>query len=88
MDYFDVFHIYNVRHPRRDELKTFLLKKNVGTEIHYPVAPHKQVAMRGILDSGRFPISEEIHETTLSLPISFFHTEDDILKVIEIMNNF
>lgn len=87
-DYFDVFHIYNVRHPRREELKTFLLKNNVGTEIHYPVAPHKQAAMRGILDSGRFPISEEIHETTLSLPISFFHTEDDILKVIEIMNKF
>lgn len=87
-DYFDVFHIYNVRHPRRDELKSYLLKNNVGTEIHYPVAPHKQLAMRGILDSGRFSISEEIHETTLSLPISFFHTEDDIFKVIEIMNKF
>lgn len=46
------------------------------------------IALRGILDSGQFPISEEIHETTLSLPISFFHTEDDILKVIEIMNKF
>lgn len=87
-DYFDVFHIYNVRHENRDELKGYLLKHQVGTEIHYPVAPHKQLAMRGILDSGRFPISEEIHATTLSLPISFFHTEDDILKVIEIMNKF
>jgi len=87
-DYFDVFHIYNVRHEKRDELKAHLLKHQVGTEIHYPLAPHKQLAMRGILDSGRFPISEEIHATTLSLPISFFHTEDDILKVIEIMNKF
>lgn len=87
-DYFDVFHIYNVRHEKRDELKAYLLKHQIGTEIHYPVAPHKQLAMRGILDSGRFPISEEIHETTLSLPISFFHTDDDILKVVEIMNKF
>lgn len=87
-DYFDVFHIYNVRHEKRDELKIYLHKHQVGTEIHYPLAPHKQLAMRGILDSGRFPISEKIHETTLSLPISFFHTEDEILKVIELMNKF
>jgi dTDP-4-amino-4,6-dideoxygalactose transaminase len=87
-DYFDVFHIYNVRHPKRDELKTFLLKNNVGTEIHYPMAPHKQGAMQGVIDSANFPISEEIHATTLSLPISFSHTEDDISRVIEIMNRF
>lgn len=87
-DYFDVFHIYNVRHEKRDELKAYLLKHQVGTEIHYPVAPHKQLAMRGILDSGRFPISEKIHQTTLSLPISYFHTEDDVLRVVEIMNKF
>lgn len=87
-DYFDVFHIYNVRHPKRDELKTHLMKNNVGTEIHYPVAPHKQVAMRGFFDSTRFPVSEEIHATTLSLPISYFHTEDDVLEVIEVMNGF
>ena len=87
-DYFDVFHIYNVRHEKRDELKAYLLKHQVGTEIHYPVAPHKQLAMRGILDSGRFPMSEEIHRTTLSLPISFFHTEDDVLKVVEELNKF
>ena len=87
-DYFDVFHIYNVRHPERDKLKAYLLKNNVGTEIHYPVPPHKQAAMRGVLDSAHFPISEQIHATTISLPISFFHTEDDILKVSEIMNKF
>lgn len=87
-DYFDVFHIYNVRHPRRDELKAFLLKHNVGTEVHYPVAPHKQVAMQGILDSAHFPISEEIHATTISLPISFFHTEDDVEKITELMNKY
>lgn len=87
-DYFDVFHIYNVRHRERDSLKSYLLKNNIGTEIHYPVAPHKQAAMRGILDSGRFPISEEIHATTLSLPISYFHTSDDVLRVIELMNRF
>jgi dTDP-4-amino-4,6-dideoxygalactose transaminase len=87
-DYFDVFHIFNVRHPRRDELKAYLQKNNIGSEIHYPVAPHRQRAMQGVLESDRFPVSEEIHATTLSLPISFFHTVDDVMKVTEVMNKF
>ncbi|EMY04278.1 hypothetical protein LEP1GSC029_1409 [Leptospira interrogans str. 2002000626] len=37
---------------------------------------------------GEFAISEEIHRTTLSLPISTFHTEEDIYKIVEIMNRF
>ena len=85
---FDVFHIYNVRHPKRDELKEYLLKNEITTEIHYPVPPHKQKAMEGIITGKDFPISEEIHATTLSLPISFYHTEDAISRVVEVMNKF
>ena len=87
-DYYEVYHIFNIRHPKRDILKEFLLKKGIRTEIHYPVPPHKQKAMQGILDKGEYPVSEEIHATTLSLPISFGHTESDILKVIDVMNKF
>jgi dTDP-4-amino-4,6-dideoxygalactose transaminase len=69
-------------------LKEYLLKNGVKTEIHYPIPPHRQKAMQGILDKGDYSISEEIHATTLSLPISFGHSQDEICKVIEIMNNF
>ena len=86
-DYFDVFHIYNIRYETRDQLKEYLLKNNIKTEIHYPLPPHKQEAMQGQI-KGDFPISEKIHKTTLSLPISYFHTEKDIFKVVEIMNKF
>lgn len=86
-DYFDVYHIFNIRHPERDRLKAFLLKNEIKTEIHYPIAPHNQNAMKGIL-SGSYPISEEIHSTTLSLPVSYSHSEDDILRVIEVLNSF
>jgi dTDP-4-amino-4,6-dideoxygalactose transaminase len=84
----DVFHIYCIRHPKRDELREYLAANNVKTEIHYPLAPNKQKAMRNILRGQETPIAEEIHRTTLSLPISFFHTEDDVLKVVEVMNKF
>ena len=87
-DYFDVYHIFNIRHEKRDELKEYLLKNDIRTDIHYPVAPNKQVAMKGILDNQPSPIADLIHQTTLSLPISYFHTEQDILKVIEVMNKF
>lgn len=88
-DYLDVYHIFNVRHPKRDELKKYLLDHGIQTEIHYPVPPHHQQAMQGILPAdASYPISEEIHRTTLSLPCSTAHTEDDIYRVIEIMNKF
>lgn len=87
-DYYDVFHIYNIRHPKRDQLKEYLLSNEIKTEIHYPVAPNKQKAMKGIIDDQYTPIAEEIHNTTLSLPISFYHSEDDIARVIEVMNRF
>lgn len=87
-DYYDVFHIYNVRHPKRDALKEYLLKNDIRTEIHYPLAPNKQQAMKGILDGIETPIAEEIHQTTLSLPVSYYHSKEDILHVIDVMNKF
>ncbi len=87
-DHCDVYHIFNVRHPRRDQLREFLLANDIRTEIHYPVPPTRQKAMKGILDGVSTPVSDEIHRTTLSLPISYFHTGDDVLRVIEVMNKF
>jgi dTDP-4-amino-4,6-dideoxygalactose transaminase len=87
-DYFDVYHIFNVRHQKRDDLRNYLLSKGIKTEVHYPVAPNRQKAMQGILDDQPTPIAEEIHATTLSLPISYFHTEQDVQYIINCMNHF
>ena len=87
-DFFDVYHIYNIRHPRRDELKTYLAEKGIGTEIHYPIPPHRQKALQGIFEGKNYPLADEIHSTTLSLPISTCHSEENITRVIEAMNHF
>ncbi len=87
-DYFDVYHIFNIRHAKRDELKEYLLKNNIKTEIHYPIAPNKQIAMKDVLGKEDSPITELIHQTTLSLPISYFHTEEDVNRVVDVMNKF
>ena len=84
---YDVYHIFNIRHAKRDKLKEYLLKNGIQTEIHYPIPPHKQKALSW-LSHLQFPISEEIHSTTLSLPISTIHSKEDIFRVIEILNKF
>ncbi|MDG9781551.1 DegT/DnrJ/EryC1/StrS family aminotransferase [Metapseudomonas otitidis] len=86
-DFFDVYHIYNICHPQRDRLKQFLLENGIGSEIHYPLPPHRQRAMQGLL-SGEYPIADVIHQTTLSLPISYFHTCEDIRHVCNVANEF
>jgi dTDP-4-amino-4,6-dideoxygalactose transaminase len=83
----DTFYIFNVRHPERDKLKAYLEKKNIMSDIHYPIPPYKQKALKKMFN-GSFPISDEIHNTTLSLPISFAHTKEQIYEVTKVMNKF
>jgi dTDP-4-amino-4,6-dideoxygalactose transaminase len=83
-----VFHIYPIRHPERDALKQYLKDCGITTEIHYPVPPHQQKALQHMFRGKRFPISEEIHRTILSLPIALFHTPDDVRQVARAINQF
>lgn len=86
-NYLDVYHIFNIRHNKRDELKEYLQKNGIKTEIHYPLAPHKQKAMKDIIE-GEYPISNKIHNTTLSLPISYLHTLQEISYVCDVLNDW
>jgi len=65
-----VWHLYVVRHARRDALAAALAQAGIGTIVHYPVAPHLQQAYAelGFRESD-FPIAEAIHREVLSLPI-------------------
>ena len=85
--FFDVYHIYNIRTERRDELKGYLAEHGIMTEIHYPVPPHRQKALQGVIGDS-YPLADEVHSTTLSLPISVCHTEEDVARVITVMNSF
>ncbi|MEI6650077.1 MAG: DegT/DnrJ/EryC1/StrS family aminotransferase [Candidatus Moraniibacteriota bacterium] len=86
--FFDTYHIYNIRHPKRDELRQYLLENGVKTEIHYPISPHRQKAICSHFEGEEYPIADLIHETTLSLPISSFHTEEDVRTVVSLLNAF
>jgi dTDP-4-amino-4,6-dideoxygalactose transaminase len=65
-----VWHLFVVRHQRRNTIQEQLTEAGIGTLIHYPVPPHLQQAYADMgLDSGSLPISEAIHREVLSLPI-------------------
>ena len=87
-DYYHVYHIYNIRHKNRDKLKDYLADNGINTALHYPVAPHKQNSIKDFICNDKYKISEEIHNTTLSLPISYIHSEEEIIKISNIMNDF
>lgn len=82
-----VWHLFVIRTENRDELQKYLTENGIQTLIHYPIPPHKQQAYKEWNDLS-FPISEKIHEEVLSLPISPVMTEEEIEKVIEIVNGF
>lgn len=86
-DEFDVFHIFGVRHPNRDALRTWLLEQGIKTEIHYPIPPHRQKAMLGIL-SGSWPITDVLHASEISLPISAGHTKEDVHQACNIIARY
>jgi dTDP-4-amino-4,6-dideoxygalactose transaminase len=88
MGHNNVFHIFPIRHPKRDALREYLLQNNIKTDIHYPVPPYKQKALRGILNKSNYPITDEIHNTIFSAPISTIHSVDQVNKIVEVMNAF
>lgn len=82
-----VWHVFAVRCEKRDELQKYLADNEIQTLIHYPIPPHKQQAYKELNDLS-FPITEQIHEQILSLPISPVMTQEEVEKVVEIINNF
>lgn len=82
-----VWHIFAVRTQNRDEFQKYLTEKGIQTIIHYPTPPHKQGAYKE-WNNLFFPITEEIHNTILSLPISPVMTDSEIEKVVEVVNEY
>jgi dTDP-4-amino-4,6-dideoxygalactose transaminase len=82
-----VFHIFPIRCKRRDELQHYLLDNSIQTMIHYPIPPHKQDCYRE-WNQMSFPLTEKIHFEELSLPISQVITKEELIKIVDIINNF
>lgn len=83
----NVFHIFPIRCEKRDKLQKYLADNDVQTIIHYPIPPHKQECYKE-WNQLSFPISEQIHNEELSLPISSVITIDELKRVVDLINKF
>jgi dTDP-4-amino-4,6-dideoxygalactose transaminase len=82
-----VWHLFVIRTSEREKLQNYLTENGIQTLIHYPIPPHKQEAYKE-LNHLTFPITEKIHQEVLSLPISPVMTDEEVKKVVEVINNF
>jgi len=80
-----VWHLFVIRCADRNALQQYLLEQGVQTLIHYPRAPHKQKAYFN-WNHLTLPITEQIQDEVLSLPISPVMSEEEVSKVIEVLN--
>ena len=84
-----VFHQYVIRAARRDELRSFLTERKIGTEIYYPLPLHLQSCFQYLgYGEGDFPVAEQASRDVLALPIFPELTADEQLWVVETIADF
>lgn len=83
----NVYHIFPVLCERRDELQQYLTDNGVQTLIHYPIPPHKQECYKE-WNKLSLPITEQIHNQELSLPISPVISIEEAMEIVRVMNDF
>ncbi len=77
------WHLYVVRHPRRDALQAALQKLGIGTLIHYPIPPFRQQAYAAMaVEAHKWPIAERLANEVLSLPMGPHLPEGDAHAVV------
>ena len=82
-----VWHVFVIRCEQRDELQKYLMKRGVQTLIHYPIPPHQQQAYLE-WNNQNFPVSEQIHQQVLSLPMGPTMADEQVNAVIKAVNSF
>ncbi|HXE90805.1 MAG TPA: aminotransferase class I/II-fold pyridoxal phosphate-dependent enzyme [Terriglobales bacterium] len=84
-----VFHQYVIRAKRRDELRAYLAKRGVGTEIYYPLPLHLQKCLTYLgHGDGNFPEAERAAKEVLALPMFPELTEAEQAYVVDTIADF
>lgn len=84
-----VYHLYVIRHNRRNALQEYLTKLGIGVLVHYPVPVHLQPAYRHTMRlAGTLEETEKAASEVLSLPIFPELKLDEVDAVIRAIRNF
>ncbi|WP_299890751.1 DegT/DnrJ/EryC1/StrS aminotransferase family protein [uncultured Lacinutrix sp.] len=82
-----VFHLFVVLIDDRTHFINYLKAKGIESAIHYPIPPHKQKAFE-VFNGLQLPITEQIHNNCVSLPMSPIMTPNDIDAIITTINEY
>ena len=83
----NVCHLFPILTPQRDALQQYLSDHGIQTLIHYPIPPHKQECYRE-WNHLSFPLTEQVCEQELSLPISPVLTDAQAEEIVHTVNKF
>lgn len=86
-DMLQIWHQYVIRVDKRDEMRSYLEKNGVMTDIHYATPPHRQPCYRRF-QSYKLPVTNEIADHAISLPIGHPITPSDAQAIAKIINDF
>lgn len=80
---------FAVRHPRRDDVRQYLLSKGVATAVHYPVPLHRQPCFADLgHQRGDFPHAEAASREILALPLFPELRVDERDRVVQALAEF
>ena len=82
-----VFYAFVVEVDNRRDFTDFLDSNNIQWLIHYPIPPHKQSALSQFSNLS-LPLTEQIHQRIISLPISPVMTDAEVQTVIDVLNTY
>ena len=82
-----MYHIFPILCQEREKLQQYLDANGVQTMIHYPIPPHRQQAYKEWSDRS-LPVTEQIHEQELSIPCNQALENEEIEKIICLLNQF
>ena len=82
-----VFHLFVIRVNTRDHFMDYAKTHKIETLIHYPIPPHKQEALKDYY-SLELPVTELIHNTVVSLPISPVMDDKEVDYLINVLNGY
>jgi dTDP-4-amino-4,6-dideoxygalactose transaminase len=76
---FTVYNLYVVECSNRDEVQSALSSSRIDSGVHYPVPLHRQQSFSGYGVDGSLPVTEQIADRILSLPLyaELFENEQD-----------
>jgi dTDP-4-amino-4,6-dideoxygalactose transaminase len=82
-----VWHLFVVQVENRNNFQSYLKENGIQSLIHYPIPIHRQLSYKH-LGSLELPVTDNLSDKILSLPISPVMDPDEVIKIVEVINEY